>query len=119
MSRETSVHLRLVGVYEPDTDSFSIPDHQVEGAEARRLVINGDADRINRGKAIRLRRSSKALPLRTPKTLRSGASASPTMELIERALDGSLSAGIACHSWAGSVVSSDRMRASVRGSIKP
>ena len=59
MSREVVSTNKPVGVYEPNTSSREAPDSWTTKAGARRLVANGDADRINRGKAIRLRTSSK------------------------------------------------------------
>jgi hypothetical protein len=99
---------RLVGVYKPSTPSYCRPDSNTDIDDARRLVTNGEADSINRGKAIRLRTSSKATTEELP--ARPGESRKPNPALMQRALDGSLSASIACSSWAGRVVDAQRLR---------
>ena len=47
---------RQIGVYKPGTSSDSAPDYFITETEARRLVRNEQASRINHGKAIRIRR---------------------------------------------------------------
>jgi len=49
---------KSVGVYEPGTPSYFPPDRYIDPEDARRLARNGEANRINRGSAIRLRISS-------------------------------------------------------------
>jgi hypothetical protein len=95
-----------VGVYEPGRPSYNRPNYYTDSDDARRLVINGDANRINRGKAIRLRTSSEAKEL----PARHGESRNPTPALMQRAVDGSLRASIACSSWAGRVVDAQTLR---------
>jgi hypothetical protein len=46
---------RKFGVYEAHTPSNCPPDRWEEWPEVKRLLDNGDADRINRGKSIRMR----------------------------------------------------------------
>lgn len=46
---------KKVGVYESQTPSNCQPDRLIDWLDAKRLLDNGDADRINRGKDIRLR----------------------------------------------------------------
>jgi hypothetical protein len=65
---------RLVGVYEPCTPSDCQPDRYTDINDATRQVNNGDARKINRGKAIRLFRCSAgtslaSTPYRDPSAL--------------------------------------------------
>jgi predicted secreted protein len=70
---------KAIGVYEPQTPSDCQPDSFTDSDDARRLVDNGEAARINRGKAIRLKNVSSA-----QRGYAVGLSARPSEELIER-----------------------------------
>lgn len=54
---------KTIGVYEPQTPSDCQPDSFTGSDDARRLVNNGEATRINRGKSIRLKIASAYKPL--------------------------------------------------------
>lgn len=53
-NKERVSKIRPVGVYEFNTPSDCQPDSYMDSDDAERKVRNGDAQRINRGKAIRL-----------------------------------------------------------------
>ncbi len=81
MTEKTHATRKPVGVYEPSDPSWNQPSYYTPFDEALRLVRNGDADKINHGKHIRLRRASDASPLkREPSAGRGGASANPTVQ---------------------------------------
>lgn len=52
---------KQVGVYEPCTASAMPPDFYTSEMEARRMCADGEASRINHGKAIRIRRDATVL----------------------------------------------------------
>jgi hypothetical protein len=83
MQKERASKNETIGVYEPQTPSDCPPNRFMDLEDADRLVNNGDATRINRGKAVRLRRCSQAVQLENPARLR-GLSAAPDAALIER-----------------------------------
>jgi len=104
-------------VYEPQTPSDCPPDDFTDSEDATRLVANGDATRINRGKAIRLKRGSITKPFERSETLRRisikpgagvGLSAQPNAALIERHAMATISgldqaAIVAVRAWRGPV----------------
>jgi hypothetical protein len=49
---------KQIAVYEAGTPSKGVPDSYTSEKEARRLCADGVADRINHGKAIRMRRDA-------------------------------------------------------------
>ena len=83
MMREQTRVPKLVALFEPWTPSYNPPDSWVDEIEARRRVSNGEARRINRGRAIRLFRPSTDPPPRQFPVLR-GQSCKPGPDLIER-----------------------------------
>ncbi len=111
MKRESLVFKKSIEVFEPSTPSDKACDYTVEGIEAYRLVNNGDADMINRGRGVRLKRHSDATGPRKVSAMRD-QSAKPTQALLERAIDGSKSASIAILSWKGCVLGSKEFAAS-------
>lgn len=103
-NKERVSKIRPVGVYEFNTPSDCQPDSYMDSDDAERKVRNGDAQRINRGKAIRLLGCSARRSL----THLRGLSAKPDDKLIERqaiamnsGLDGA--AVVAVQAWIGPV----------------
>lgn len=74
---------KQIGVYEPGTPSNVAPDYFESEGEAKRLVNNGEANRINHNKAIRRLYSSKEEIAPKPPE-QHGASCKPGPNLIER-----------------------------------
>lgn len=52
---------KQIAVYRAKTPSNAQPDCYIDAPEATRVIRNGDAKRINHGKAIRLRPNLKVI----------------------------------------------------------
>ena len=95
---------RIYPVFEFGASLRGEPAYEVNRDKRDEMLADYSAHSVNGGKALQLNR--KLL------SWRPGLSCKPSRALIERALDGSLSASIACESWAGEVLSAEKLKAS-------
>jgi hypothetical protein len=87
---------KLVPVIGPDRKVWRMVERDI----AREMVANYEATWWNSCREVRLIAPAHR-----------GASCEPSQGLIERALDGSLAASIACESWAGEVLPGEVLKA--------
>jgi hypothetical protein len=93
---------RIYPVFEFGASLRGEPAYTVNRDTRDEMLADYRAHSVNGGKALQLNR--KLLSWR-------GSSCKPSRDLIERALDGSLVASVACESWAGEVLSAEKLKA--------
>ena len=113
MCPEQSCVVKFLDVYDPEMNVRGKAARAISEDDARRLIKNGEARKVNHGKAIVLFRFEADLDfLNDLKPLseerRHGMSLRPSERVMTRAIDGSLAASVACSSWAGKVLTFPR-----------